>query len=262
VRSPPGCQTERAPSSIIRRLFHRRFPHAYSVDQGFLQLIMTSLAAGKLASAAVAGAALAFLIHRAARLVADPRPNAACLVGVLGGMGPKAGSQFFDGGLTAGRVALWQAMQAATIGGAEHPEEARLAAVRALSSAPWSSAEVESVWRVTAEAGKLDDEHHMPVLLLSPTQIPSRPRFLEGVSSEDPTEELTNAARVTVRAGATILCIVCNTAHFFWPKMLDALRADAAAGGPPVPRFLHMPGESLRSRALTNDACSHTAAGR
>ena len=202
------------------------------------------------ASAAMAGAALSIAVSRLFSAQEVPPSPSGCLVGVLGGMGPKAGSQFFDGGLTAGRVQLWSAMTSATSEGADCPAVARLAAVRALSSAPWSSAEVESVWGATSAAGKLDDEHHVPVLLLSPTQIPSRPRFLEGTCPEDPTLELVRAARVLVRSGATVLCIVCNTAHFFWPAMLAALRRDAAAaGGPPLPRFLHMPELALESAA-------------
>lgn len=76
------------------------------------------------------------------------------------------------------------------------------------------------------------DQEHLHVLIDNNTQIPDRTAaiFHEG---PDPTPEICTSARRLVAAGAEILLLSCNTAHYFYDRI-------AAAISVPV---LHMPRE-------------------
>ncbi len=62
------------------------------------------------------------------------------------------------------------------------------------------------------------DQDHIPVMIYSNPRIPERTRaILQG--GEDPTPYLVESARILSRAGAGILAVPCNTAHYFLPRV-------------------------------------------
>lgn len=62
------------------------------------------------------------------------------------------------------------------------------------------------------------DQDHIPVLVYSNSKIPERTAaILQG--GEDPFPYLVQTARVLERAGAGIILMPCNTAHFFLPAL-------------------------------------------
>ena len=62
------------------------------------------------------------------------------------------------------------------------------------------------------------DQDHVPVLVYSNSKIPDRTTaMLEG--GEDPMPALIESARVLERAGAGVLVIPCNTAHYYLPEL-------------------------------------------
>src|SRR5688572_5363438 len=62
------------------------------------------------------------------------------------------------------------------------------------------------------------DQDHVPVLIYSNSKIPDRTtHMLEG--GEDPMPALIESARILERAGAGVLAIPCNTAHYYLPEL-------------------------------------------
>ncbi len=76
-----------------------------------------------------------------------------------------------------------------------------------------------------------DDADHIPLLIHMNPQVPSRISwFIEG-KGLDPAPELVSMAKCLETAGASVLAMPCNTAHFFAAVIEDAVD---------IP-FLHMP---------------------
>jgi len=64
------------------------------------------------------------------------------------------------------------------------------------------------------------DQEHIPVLIYSNPQIPDRTKaILEG--GEDPLPYLIHTAQVLEKAGAGILAVPCNAAHYFLPRVQE-----------------------------------------
>ena len=86
-------------------------------------------------------------------------------------------------------------------------------------------ATVDFLAKLIEEAGAERDEDHVPVVVYSVPQIPSRPAaIIAGGAS--PLPAMAAGAQSLRRAGATTLAIACNTAHYWY----DAL--ESAAGLP------------------------------
>jgi aspartate racemase len=67
------------------------------------------------------------------------------------------------------------------------------------------------------------DQEHIPVLIYSNPKIPDRTRaILEG--GESPVPALLHSARVLESAGAGILAMPCNSAHYFLPRIQKETR--------------------------------------
>ncbi len=80
------------------------------------------------------------------------------------------------------------------------------------------------------------DQEHLPVLIDSNTHIPDRSAaILRG--GEDPRPELCKSARRLEKAGAELLVITCNTAHYFY---------DDVQGCVSIP-VLYMPRETAKA---------------
>lgn len=62
------------------------------------------------------------------------------------------------------------------------------------------------------------DQDHIPVMIYSNPRIPERTQaILQG--GEDPTPYLIESAQILAKAGAGILAVPCNTAHYFLPQV-------------------------------------------
>eukprot|EP00510_Aplanochytrium_minuta_P000203 CAMPEP_0184019304 /NCGR_PEP_ID=MMETSP0954-20121128/8673_1 /TAXON_ID=627963 /ORGANISM="Aplanochytrium sp, Strain PBS07" /LENGTH=416 /DNA_ID=CAMNT_0026300947 /DNA_START=149 /DNA_END=1399 /DNA_ORIENTATION=- len=147
--------------------------------------------------------------------------------GVIGGLGPKASSVFYDQYIVDGRIELYQAMARATdlSNSVEDSPKLRLKAVMEISTASWSSEEIEQTWNHTKSSKQLRDQDHVPLLLYGNSQVPGRPEYILGKSQANPTQELVETSKCLLRAGANTISLVCNTAHYFIPEVEKELRA-------------------------------------
>lgn len=75
------------------------------------------------------------------------------------------------------------------------------------------------------------DQDHIDLVLSSRATTPDRTEFILGKCRTDPFAIMERDAQMLVRYGATVIAIPCNTAHYFFDRLADAL---------PVP-VLHMP---------------------
>ena len=67
------------------------------------------------------------------------------------------------------------------------------------------------------------DSDHINFLLSSRADTPDRSSFILGQSKDDPTQAMTEEARRLERAGADIIAIPCNTAHYFYDSICAAV---------------------------------------
>ena len=67
------------------------------------------------------------------------------------------------------------------------------------------------------------DSDHLNFLLSSRADTPDRSSFILGLSKEDPTPRMRSEAKRLEAAGAELLVIPCNTAHYFYSKIAEAV---------------------------------------
>ena len=67
------------------------------------------------------------------------------------------------------------------------------------------------------------DSDHLNFLLSSRADTPDRSSFILGKSDEDPTPRMRSEANRLEAAGAELLVIPCNTAHYFYSKVAEAV---------------------------------------
>ncbi len=67
------------------------------------------------------------------------------------------------------------------------------------------------------------DQEHLHVILDSNAKTPERVAALLS-GGEDPTPMLQGSARRLEQAGANLLVVACNTAHYFHPRIVDAVK--------------------------------------
>ena len=67
------------------------------------------------------------------------------------------------------------------------------------------------------------DSDHLNFLLSSRADTPDRSSFILGLSNDDPTPAMTAEAARLESAGADIIAIPCNTAHYFYDAICDAV---------------------------------------
>lgn len=75
------------------------------------------------------------------------------------------------------------------------------------------------------------DQDHLDLVISSRASTPDRTAFILGKSKEDPFAVMEQDGISLVNYGATVLAIPCNTAHYFYDRLAEAL---------PVP-VLNMP---------------------
>lgn len=85
------------------------------------------------------------------------------------------------------------------------------------------AATLDLVGKVLRHTPATRDQEHLRILVDINPKVPDRvAAILEG--SEDPTPVLVEMARGLERMGAELLAIACNTAHYFWQAVQDAVR--------------------------------------
>lgn len=67
------------------------------------------------------------------------------------------------------------------------------------------------------------DSDHLNFLLSSRADTPDRSSFILGKSNDDPTDAMTAEAARLEGAGADIIAIPCNTAHYFYDAICNAV---------------------------------------
>ena len=67
------------------------------------------------------------------------------------------------------------------------------------------------------------DNEHVNFLLSSRADTPDRSSFILGKSPSDPTPTMTAEAKRLENAGATVIAIPCNTAHYFYKRICAAV---------------------------------------
>ncbi len=89
--------------------------------------------------------------------------------------------------------------------------------------------------RIIAATDAASDGEHLHVIIDGNIHIPDRTAAILG-GGKDPTEELVKSAVRLENAGAELLVMSCNTAHYFYDRILPHVS---------VP-FLHMPRETAK----------------
>ena len=67
------------------------------------------------------------------------------------------------------------------------------------------------------------DQEHLHILIDNNTTIPDRTDYILGVIPDDPREKLIDSARKLKSIGADFLVICCNTAHYFYDDLINAV---------------------------------------
>ena len=89
---------------------------------------------------------------------------------------------------------------------------------------------------ITEHTKALRDQDHLDIVLFSKASIPDRTEFILGKSPHSPLPAMIDGVHALVRAGADIIAIPCNTAHYFY---------DEIEKSSPVP-VLNIIGETVR----------------
>ena len=76
---------------------------------------------------------------------------------------------------------------------------------------------------LTAHTYAKKDSDHINFLLSSRATTPDRSSFILGLSHEDPAPIMINEANRLKNAGADIIAIPCNTAHYFYRRICDSV---------------------------------------
>lgn len=67
------------------------------------------------------------------------------------------------------------------------------------------------------------DQEHMPMIVFNDPQIPDRTAHILGRTDVSPQPEMQRVARWLENAGADYLAIACNTAHYYYEGISDAV---------------------------------------
>lgn len=101
-------------------------------------------------------------------------------------------------------------------------------------------ATVDLFEKITHLTNASKDANHIHVIIDSDTGIPDRTAAILGLGP-DPTSELILAAKRLENAGADILLMPCNTAHYFYPAVQAATKC-------PILHMLRLTAEEIKSR--------------
>lgn len=75
-------------------------------------------------------------------------------------------------------------------------------------------------YRTITEHTKADhDQDHLDIVLVSAASIPDRTEFILGQSEKSPLPAMIDGVKRLVSAGAELIAIPCNTAHYFYDQI-------------------------------------------
>lgn len=86
------------------------------------------------------------------------------------------------------------------------------------------------------------DCDHINFLLSSRADTPDRSSYILGLSDDDPTPAMTEEARRLEAAGAELIAIPCNTAHYFYDRICKAVDTPILNIITETARFCHASG--------------------
>lgn len=72
---------------------------------------------------------------------------------------------------------------------------------------------------ITAHTQARRDQDHLDMILASKASIPDRTDFILGKSPDSPLPSMIDGVQSLIRAGADIIAIPCNTAHYFYHEI-------------------------------------------
>ena len=75
---------------------------------------------------------------------------------------------------------------------------------------------------ITSHTKAVRDSDHIDIILSSHATTPDRTAFVLNSSKEDPTNTMVRDVEMLTRAGAEVIAIPCNTAHFFYDRIAKA----------------------------------------
>lgn len=76
---------------------------------------------------------------------------------------------------------------------------------------------------LTAHTQAACDQEHINILLSSHAGTPDRTAYIMGESTDDPALSMIEDAQLLIDAGADLLVIPCNTAHYFYDRICAAI---------------------------------------
>ena len=76
---------------------------------------------------------------------------------------------------------------------------------------------------ITRHTKAARDQEHLDILISSRATTPDRTAFIKGQSQESPLEAMLEEGRRLEKAGASLIAMPCNTAHFFYEALSSAL---------------------------------------
>ena len=72
---------------------------------------------------------------------------------------------------------------------------------------------------ITEHTKALRDQDHLDIVLMSKASIPDRTEFILGKSADSPLSSMIEGVRALTGAGADLIAIPCNTAHYFYDEI-------------------------------------------
>lgn len=76
---------------------------------------------------------------------------------------------------------------------------------------------------ITRHTLALRDQDHLDVIVLSGASTPDRTSFITGKSDKSPLDAMIKGVRTLYNAGAEIIAVPCNTAHYFFDELSKAV---------------------------------------
>jgi len=102
------------------------------------------------------------------------------------------------------------------------------------------SATIDLMGKIVALTDAKQDQDHIPMVVASVPQIPDRTEAILN-AGEDPLPAMLRCIDMLERAGASMIAIPCNTAHFWYPQIAKFARV-------PVLNIVDACAEELRQR--------------
>ena len=72
---------------------------------------------------------------------------------------------------------------------------------------------------ITRHTEALCDQDHLDIVLISKASIPDRTDYILGKSEESPLPAMTEGVKKLAEAGAQMIAVPCNTAHYFYDEI-------------------------------------------